>query len=220
MPNFDLILFDLDGTLLNTMKLITTSYQKTIKHFTGQTVDEAEIQKLVGTSIHHILSHFGIQPTEETIGFYKKTSLLFHDSMVGVYPHVKETLSLLHRQNVKLGLVTSKLKDLAARGLDLFGLSPLFTVIICMEDTIKHKPEPDPVMEACRKGNVQDMTRVLMVGDSPFDILCAQKAGAQTAVVTWSDFPLTELTAEKPDYIIEDIRDLWHIIGISAPGSV
>ncbi|SEO58835.1 HAD-IA family hydrolase [Propionispora vibrioides] len=216
MKTFDLILFDLDGTLLDTMKLITTSYQITIRHFTGKTVEAAHISKLVGTSIHNILSHFAVEPTAETIGFYKKTSAAMHDDMVLIYPGVSETLQLLKEKQVSIGLVTSKIKDLAAMGLALFSLEPFFDVLVCMEDTTKHKPDPEPVLEACRRLAVRDLSRVLMVGDSPFDIRCAKRAGVKTAVVTWSDFSPEELAAEEPDYTIASMQQLIDLLATGA----
>lgn len=212
MKKFDLILFDLDGTLLDTMKLIITSYQKTIEHFTGKTVETTQISKLVGTSIHNILSHFQVEPNGETIGFYKKTSASMHDTMVVIYPGVEETLQLLKEKKVKIGLVTSKVKELAAMGLALFSLEPFFDIMLCMEDTAKHKPDPEPVLEACRRMGIRDLSRVLMVGDSPFDIRCAKQACAKTAAVTWSDFSSEELAAEEPDYMLASMGELIKLL--------
>lgn len=208
MGTFEAILFDLDGTLLDTMKLITSSYRTTIFHFTGKWVEEADIAKLVGTSVHHILQSFGVTPSEETIGFYKSTYVQQHDQLVRLFPGVAEAVTALQAAPVKLAIVTSKIKGLAVLGLEAFSLATAFRELVAMEDSERHKPHPDPVLVACERLGVSERSRVLMVGDSPFDLQCAQRAGVKTAVVTWSDFPLDVLLAERPDYVIRDMQEL------------
>lgn len=96
-------------------------------------------------------------------------------------------------------------------GLDYYDLTHLFDAIICSEDTEKHKPEPEPILKACDALNQKNRDRVLMIGDSPYDVVCAKKALVKSAVVAWSDFLIDVLLKEDPDYVIKDLRQLINI---------
>ena len=107
----------------------------------------------------------------------------------------------------------SKLKNLAHRGLELFKLAEYVTTCIAFEDTDKHKPEPDPILKALDVSGLDLKNReVVMVGDSPYDILCANKAGVKSAVVEWSLHPREVLQSCSPDFWIPEFSALLNYV--------
>lgn len=110
-----------------------------------------------------------------------------------------------------MGIVTSKRRELAIRGLRLFDLEKYFKVIVALEDTEKHKPNPEPILKALELLNA-NKEETLMVGDSPYDILCASNAGVKSVAVKWTILPFNLLEEAKPDYVINDMLEILKII--------
>ncbi len=107
-----------------------------------------------------------------------------------------------------MGVVTSKRRELALRGLKLFNLDKFFEFVNGSEDSKKHKPDGDPLIVAMNKIGVTNKDEVLYVGDSPLDILCAKNAGVRSAAVAWTYSPRQDLEKVQPDLFIECPADL------------
>jgi pyrophosphatase PpaX len=109
-----------------------------------------------------------------------------------------------------LGIVTSKLRAGALRGLARVGMADWFDVVIGADDVERHKPDPQPVERAlARLGATPDAT--VFVGDSPHDLVAGRAAGVHTAAVLWGPFPRATLEACEPDYWIREAEDLTRI---------
>ncbi|EQB87482.1 pyrophosphatase PpaX [Clostridium punense] len=205
------IFFDLDGTLINTNKLIVSSFQYVFKENLNLMVEEQEIVQYFGEPLSYTMAKYTKDRVEELVQKYVEYSLSIHDEYTEGFEGVEEGLSYLKEKGYKLAIVTSKRRSTALRGLRLFDLEKYFDVIISPEDTEKHKPCGEPVLKACE---VLDLSpeEVLMVGDSHNDILCGRNAGTKTCLVKYTALPLEKLLEHKPDYVIESIEDIGNII--------
>ncbi len=210
------VLFDLDGTLLDTVALIVRSCQHTFRTALGREVPEAEILKYIGMPLSELMGLYRPDPAavEEMITTYRTFNLAHHDRLAKLFPGVREALAALAEGGVKLAVVSSKARGGVTRGLNLFDLSRYFGTVVALEDTERHKPDPQPVALALARLGLRP-GEALMVGDSPADLEAGRRAGAGTAAVAWSTFPLEELQAEHPDHVLAEMGEL---LGLCAVG--
>lgn len=204
------ILFDLDGTLLNTNKLIIESFKFTLKKHLDINIDDSDILKYFGEPLMVTLERFSKEKAKEMFDTYIVYNESIHDDMVEIFGDVEGLLKEILKMGCKTAVVTSKRKALAERGLRLFDLLNYFDDVIALEDTEKHKPDPEPILEALSRLNARK-DEALMVGDSEFDIKCAKNAGVDSVFVSWSQAGNYQDNSIKPDYVI---KDLWEIIYI------
>jgi pyrophosphatase PpaX len=217
----DRLLFDLDGTLIDTTDLIFRSYQHALQEVLGVTASDEELYLGYGRplpeSFAAILEHQGVSlPPDQLsaligdlVGTYRTFNVAHHDTLARPFPRVQTTLDELRRRGYRLGLVTSKGKVIAERGLRLIGLADAFDATVCQEDTTRHKPNPDPVWHALDllDRRAQPET-ALFVGDSTHDLRAGRAAGVQTGAALWGPFPPDSLLALDPDHVFTTIADL------------
>ena len=207
MGQIDCILFDLDGTLIDSNQLIIDSFQHTFKTHLGLDVPATEIVHTLGRPLVEILRQYGADKADDMLETFCVFNETRHDTAIKLFPQVKETLTELKSAGIKLAVVTGKRRRLAWRGLRLFGLDAFMTVVVTPEDTSLHKPHPAPVNKALEL-LAQRPENTLMVGDSPLDIASARAAGTYTAAVNWGVVPLRFMLAKQPDFIIQTMPDL------------
>ncbi len=160
---------------------------------------------------------FSPAKAEELLKAYNDHNLAEHDKYISAYPGAAATLRRLKvDRRASLGIVTSKKRDLCLRGLGLTELSDFFEVIIAMEDTTHHKPEPEPVLAALRALG-KEPGRTVFVGDSPFDIAAGKSAGTMTAAALWGPFAVETLREAGPDF---EVRSLSELYALFAQGPV
>lgn len=206
------ILFDLDGTLIDTNELIITSFLHTFEHYKLPMTRE-ETLAFIGPSLKDTFDNVDPEKTEEMIQVYREHNLQHHDNFVEAYPYVVEALKRLKEANIKLGIVTTKMRTGVNMGLKLVGLEGLFDTIITLDDVTHEKPHPEPVIKAMNELDA-NAASTLMVGDNIHDIAAGQNAGVMTAGVAWSIKGKETLAKLKPTYMLEDIRDLYTIAGV------
>jgi pyrophosphatase PpaX len=205
------VLFDFDGTLINTNDLIINSFKYALKKVDNANVPSEKIVKTFGEPLRMCLSDLSDSNLDELMKEFREYNESNHDEMVKEFKGVKEGLVELKRMGMKLGIVTSKRKIMAKRGLKLIGIEKYIDVIITSEDTEKHKPLGDPALIACELLNVMPGEAV-MVGDSHNDILCGKNAGCFTALVNYTLLPMEDLIKLKPNYIINSILELSEML--------
>lgn len=208
------LLFDLDGTLLDTTELIVESFKHAFRHHYQREVDIADVHAFFGKPLRDAMEYLGPEKVDELITTYREHNLAHHDNLARVFLNVPETIQTLYNEGIAMAIVTSKTASTALRGLRLFGLDKYFPVIIGFEQCSKHKPNPEPVLLALENLGLE-AEECLMVGDSPFDILSAKRAGVKTAAVKWTYVPWNCLMAEEPDYTLDTMKDLLHICEIN-----
>ncbi|MEX2461596.1 MAG: pyrophosphatase PpaX [Paenibacillaceae bacterium] len=208
----DTILFDLDGTLLDTNELIIQSFHHALQVHKLAPVLREDIIRQMGKPLREQIALFSKRTdVDDIVGTYREFNLGKHDEMVLLFPHVKETLTALHAQGLKLGVVTSKIRLTVCRGLQLFGLKPYLSTIVTSDDVRQPKPHPESVFLALSRLEAKPK-HTLMVGDSQYDLMAAQGAGIRSAGVAWSLQGEVVLRQFNPDYILQEMSDLLHIV--------
>ena len=210
-------LFDLDGTIIDSIELILRSYRHTMaEHRSGEPMppDDMWIQGL-GTPLW---VQFGQitddkEEIERMVQTYRTYNLTHHDALVRPYEGVVHEIQRIKQHGKKLGVVTSKLRDGAMRGLRISGLDQTFDVVLGCDDVTHSKPHPEPVLKAVAALGVgKDET--VFVGDSRHDMESGRAAGVKTGAVLWGPFDRAHLEDLDPDYWLEkpeDLRQLYDL---------
>lgn len=205
------ILFDLDGTLLDTNELIIQSFQHTYQKHLNKQVDKEDIIKTFGEILQITLDREFGDVSGEAIKTYRNFQVGKFEKLISIHNGVKEGVIKLHEQGYKLGVVTSRLNESSIMGLNHFGLMEYFDIIIGADDTDKHKPDPAPALMALKKlGGKPGET--ILVGDSPFDVLCGKNAGIISVVVGWSALPMDMILKYEPDYVVESMEEFIALV--------
>lgn len=148
------------------------------------------------------------------IATYREYNLKYHDRMVTVYPGVLEAVREIKAAGFQTGLVTSKNRPGAMRGLQLVGLEALMDVLVCADEVTNPKPHPEPVEKAVALLGADPSTTVY-VGDSIHDMNSGRAAGVRTAAALWGPFGRAHLEDARPDYWLETPSDLVKLMGTS-----
>lgn len=208
---FKYVLFDLDGTLINTNKLIIDSFKYTYKTCLGLEVSEEEILKSFGEPLIVTLKRYSEEKADVLFKTYIEYNESRHNDTVTIFDGIQELLEELVKQGRTLALVTAKRRKVALMGLDLFDIKKYFDLFLTLEDTELHKPNPAPVIRALELLNAHPRDAI-MVGDSVFDIHCAHGADVKAALVKWSVAQGFQDDAASADYIVHDTAELLKII--------
>lgn len=208
----DTVLFDLDGTIIDTNELIISSFMHVLeKHVQPPLTREVIIPKM-GMTLEQQLQFFsGSEDVTHFHQAYRTYNDAHHDEMVQPFPHVLEVIKELDRRGITMGVVTTKNKPGTFRVLEMFGLDKYMKAIVTVMDVEHPKPHPEPVLMAIKQLGA-DPEATLMVGDSPVDIQSAKAAGARSAGVAWSLKGEKVLREYNPDYILHDMTDLYSLV--------
>lgn len=206
------VLFDLDGTIVNTNELIIGSFMHALKENNLPPITREQIIPHMGTTLQQQISAFsGLEDTSVLELSYRAYNNLHHDELIDSFPNVNETMEELSRRGIRLGIVTTKIRPTTLKALEMFDLLKYMETIVTVNDVTHPKPHAEPVLTAVRNLGV-DPQRTLMVGDSTVDILSAKAAGVRVAAVSWSLKGEETLRKYEPDYIIHDMKDLYEIV--------
>ncbi len=212
MNNFKYVFFDLDGTLIDTIPLILESFNHTFMHHFGETRPEEETISFIGMPLIKHLKTIYPGKEEELAKTYREYNERKHDNCIAIFIGIYELIKSLYEKGVVLGVVTSKRRELAVRGLNIFNLYDYFLFVNGSEESTKHKPDGEPLINAMKLAGVENKEDVLYVGDSPLDILCAKDAGVRSAAVAWTYSPRSDLEKVEPDIFLEKPVDLLKYI--------
>jgi len=204
-------LFDLDGTIIDSIDLILRSYRHTMTlHRSNEPLPPDEVWiKGLGTPLW---TQFGEitadrEEIEAMVQTYRTYNLTHHDALVKPYDGVVDEIRRLQTSGKRLGVVTSKLRDGAMRGIRISGLDQVFDIVVGCDDVKHFKPHPEPVLKAVQELGVKHEDTVF-VGDSRHDMECGRAAGVKTAAVLWGPFDRPHLEDLSPDYWLEKPEDL------------
>lgn len=206
------ILFDLDGTLLDTNELIHQSFEYTLGHY-GYSFTREEMLEFNGPPLVKTFTDLNPDSAEDMIQTYREHNLANHNDYVKLFPHVEETLKELHLAGVKMGIVSAKMRYGVKLGLEFTKIKDYFDTIVAVDDVSNPKPHPEPVLKAMKNLNGVAQSS-LMVGDNYHDIESGKNAGLRTVGVAWSSKGEEYLKQFKPTYMVEDMRDLLPIVGV------
>jgi pyrophosphatase PpaX len=208
------VLFDLDGTLIDSVELIVNSALYAFEKCGHAPPPAEEWLADLGLPLRTMFGRFmdDESAVEQLIAGYREYQLANHDRLVRPYDEVASTLTALHQRGHALAVVTSKAEPLAQRGLAHVGLDGFFDVIVGLESCTRHKPDPEPVHIALeRLGIAPDVAA--FVGDSPHDMAAGRAAGVTTIAALWGPFTRAQLASSEPDYYIERMSELLPIVG-------
>lgn len=208
------VLFDLDGTIIDTNELIIQSFIHALRGTVPETFGRDQIIPYMGQTLKDQLRLFSGQDDVTALTTaYREYNQRMHDEMVSLFPDVAETAAELKRHGIKLGVVTTKMRQTTEMGLRLFGLFELMDVIVTLDDVEHAKPHPEPVLKAMAAIG-SDPGRTLMVGDSTVDIESAARAGAIPVGVAWSLKGEAVLRDAGASHVIERMDELLTLCGI------
>ena len=225
MNKFTTVVFDFDGTIADTNQLIIGSWQAVFRARTGNEGDISDILSTFGEPLYYTMEKmFPDYDVEESVDIYRSYQQEIFLDEIGIFPGIKELIVELKERGYKVGIATSRLRESTLRGLKKFELEDYIDALVTVEDTDKHKPDPEPALICLEKlGSTSDES--IMVGDSAYDMGCGKNAGMTTVLVGWSEVAKSgvESTAKErktdgevdifaPDYIIEEAEDLWKIL--------
>ncbi|WP_394218463.1 pyrophosphatase PpaX [Halobacillus trueperi] len=206
------ILFDLDGTLIDTNELIIASFTHTIEQYSDRNYEREEILDFIGPPLRESLYKVNPDKVEEMVETYREHNIENHNRYVKAYEGVVETIETLNDQGYKLGIVTTKMRNTVHMGLELTNLDGLFETVVTLDDVTNAKPHPEPIVKALNQLESQ-ASEAMMVGDNTHDIEAGQNAGTKTAGVAWTVKGRKVLDDLNPDYMLDNMRDLLKITG-------
>ncbi len=214
MNTITTILFDFDGTIMNTNEVVIKSWQHTFRTVEGKERPVEEIVRTFGEPLFITMARVLPQiAADDGVEIYRSFLREHYSEMICPFPGMADLVRQIKEKGYKTGLVTSRVGDTTVQGLSQFGLLPYMDCLVTCEDTDKHKPDPEPVKIALRKLS-SSPSEAIMLGDSMFDILCARNAGVRSVLVGWQ-MALSEEDIkgpEGPDFLINKPEDLFSLL--------
>jgi pyrophosphatase PpaX len=203
------VLFDLDGTLIDSIGLIVDAMHHAFEGFDGAVPADSEWMSGIGTPLYKQLALYArsAEELEMLRERYRAYQFIHHDNVIKEYPGTTAVLENLHERGLVMGIVTSKGDELARRGLELTGLANFLPVVIGADSVTRHKPEPEPVLLALERLGVR-ADEALMMGDSPHDISAGNAAGVRTIGALWGPFTREQIAVAGPTYWMANISEL------------
>lgn len=203
------VLFDLDGTLIDSIGLIVDAMHHAFEGFTGTVPADSAWMAGIGTPLFKQLALYARSPEELELlrEKYRAYQFIHHDAVIKEYPGTTAVLENLHQRGIVMGIVTSKGDELARRGLEITGLAKYLPVVISADSVTKYKPEPEPTLLALERLGVHADAAV-MLGDSPHDISSGNAAGVRTIGALWGPFTREQIAVAKPNYWMSNISEL------------
>ncbi|MFD0713248.1 HAD family hydrolase [Paenibacillus sp. GCM10027626] len=183
MPRYEHVIFDVDGTLIDTEKAVIYSLQKMLKEDYNRELEASELYFVLGIPGAVALPQLGIKDishANERWNFFMKD---FYHTM-SVFDGITDLLIALHKQRMLQGIVTSKTNVEFDEDFVQFGITKYFSHIICADDTEKHKPNPEPLLQYMKISNASPETSVY-IGDTIYDYECARDAGIDFGLALW-----------------------------------
>jgi pyrophosphatase PpaX len=209
------VLFDLDGTLVDSLELILSSYRHTMQEHLGHCPADDEWLETMGTPLRQQLQRFARSPAELEAMFqtYVAHNQANHDRLLRPFPGMRDSIRALHRAGYRLGVVTSKIREYALRELKTCELDGLFAALVSAGDVGNPKPHPEPVERGVQSLELEPRD-VLFVGDSLYDLLAGRAAGVDTAAALWGPFDRRRLQAGKPVFWLDHISRLLKLLNV------
>lgn len=216
------ILFDLDGTLIDTTDLILRCFSHSWQSVYGLEHSRDALVATFGIPLREAMRRLLVQSNgdadchdhdeliERLLNEYRSFNVANHDTVARPFAGAREVVAALRGRGYCIGVVTSKGRDLAMRGLKLCALDEFFDTAVCLEDTTVHKPSPEPILAALDRLNVPS-EEAAYIGDSCHDIVAGRRAGVKTVAALWGPMPRADLECEQPDHLAESFDELLEI---------
>ncbi|MGN0076914.1 MAG: HAD family hydrolase [Parafannyhessea sp.] len=183
---YEYVVFDVDGTLVDSERANLVSLQRTLLELTGRRYELEDLRFTLGLPDGPALRQLGFEQPDEAERAGRRWEQLAEREAASntVYPGIRSTIEELHRRGIGTGVASSRARHEYAEQISPLGIDDLFDHIVLVEDTERHKPEPDPLLECLRRAGVA-AERALYVGDAEYDVRCATSAGVDFALAGW-----------------------------------
>jgi pyrophosphatase PpaX len=208
---FPVVLFDLDGTLIDSASIILASFRHATSTVLGRELPDDELLATVGQPLTEQMRILDATRADELVRVYREHNEPLHhelETCQGIVP----VLDRLRDEGRTLGVVTAKRRATVQLAFDRLGIEDYFDVVVGADDSPRHKPNPDPILLALELLEARPQDAVY-VGDAPFDIIAAKAAGVHSVAVTWGRIHRRErLLEERPDDVVDCAEDLLGVL--------
>ena len=216
MKNYDYVIFDFDGTVVDTGEGILKSLQYSFKEMGKEVPSLSDLKKFIGPPVYYsYTTYYGV--SEDEVGLYiKKYRERYRAQGIyecAIYKGFPEILDVLHENGVKVGVASSKPESLIYDVADFLNITKKFDVIVGVQiDDSNHSSKAGLILEAMKKLGVKDNSKVLMVGDRCYDIDGAAGAGVNSCGVLWGYGSEEEFREHNADFVVSDTNELLNLI--------
>ena len=204
------LIFDFDGTLVDSEKVTTDLARPILSRYLGRPISDYEINGLKGKAWKNVFKDWfpgkAGQVYDEIVKNWntRKTEIL-------AYEGISELLSELESKGIRMGIVSSRETHLICEDLERLSLRSFFETVVGQTDTTRHKPDPDPLLLAAAKMDVE-RENCIYIGDQPWDIIASRAAGMYSGAALWGEGDLQVLSASSPDYIFHTPLEIIHTL--------
>ena len=206
------ILFDLDGTLIDTIELILSSMRYAFAKLERDAPSDEEWSAGIGIPLFTMFRQYARDDADHAalLGAYREHQFAHHDRLVRCYDGVAEVVRSLRDAGHLIGIVTSKSEYLALRGLSLVGLASQVDTVVGCDGSTRHKPDPEPVRIALHRLDT-DPSNAIFIGDSVHDLMAGRAAGVRTGAALWGAFRRDDMAPGDPTHWLESIYDVMSV---------
>jgi len=200
------VIFDIDGTLVDNEKAVIATWQKTINQLLGKYYKVSELDFVLGIPGETSMQRLGIENPQEAFKVWSENFMVLK-SEIELFPDIEKTILGLRSKEVDLGLVTSRTRDELNNDYALCQIIDNFNTIICVTDTLRPKPYPDPLLAYLTQCGLSAQD-ALYVGDSDYDGQCAKSAGVDFGLAMWGKSNSRNMDAK---FVFETPLDILNI---------
>jgi len=206
------VLFDLDGTLVDSGAIILASFKHAARTVLERDVAEEQIAALVGGSnLDDQMRVLSPAHVDELVRVYREHNRPLHDELQA-FEGVEELMETLSEQGRKLGIVTAKGRQTVDLAFGVLSLERYFDAVVTADMTDRHKPDPAPVLKALELLG-SEPAEAAFVGDSPYDVAAGKAAGVFTVAVSWGKIhPEERLLEAGADFLVHSPRELLDVL--------
>lgn len=210
MKTYTHLVFDIDGTLLNTEMAVLHSLQWALQqHGIVQSVEQ--LRFALGIPGKDALIRFQLNNPDQMLREWDAKFTEFLQEIT-IFEGVVPLLQALRARGIHLGVVTSKTQVELAQDFDAMGLTDYFDIIVTADDTVQHKPDAEPMLNYLKRSGAK-AAETIYIGDADYDLQCALRAGCDCALAQWGR---TDLPATAPTWILHQVSDVWKLPGLKS----
>ncbi len=207
-----MVLFDLDGTIVDSGWMILASYRHATQTVLGRDFPDDVLMARVGAGrLEDQMSEFDAEKAVDLARAYREFYAPLH-SELQAFPGMLELLRRLHAEDRLLGIVSAKRHDIVQLALDALGFGETIDVVVGSDQAPRGKPHPDQILVALDRLDA-DPDDTVYVGDAPFDVAAAKAAGVHAIGVTWGGIHTRErMESERPDAVVDTAEELGAVL--------
>lgn len=204
------ILFDLDGTLIDSIPLIRLSFEHTFDRL-GLPWGQGEVLNTIGLPLRDVAKHYAPGNAEKFLAIYAEFQKKTQEKLLKPFPEAEKALNHLQEEGYRTGVVTSKRRKATKESLIITGLEKYLEVVVTVEDAGRPKPNPDSLLSALEHLETPS-GKAVYIGDSIYDILTGKNARVATIGVTWGIAAKEDLKKQQPDFLVDSWEELHSAI--------